>query len=149
MYPKIANFSLARLDVPNKEKLGSDSLPYYFLAPEIVDGSKQYSKKCDVFAFGMFYYHVASGIEPTIEHNNRNDFFCKIMKGEQLPSLDEIDEKHHQFIKSLWNKDPEKRPTFDWIIDNLLHNEYECWLKDVDKNDAEVKQYIQQFYAKF
>ena len=87
LYPKIANFSLARLDVPNKEKLGSDSLPYYFLAPEIIDGSKQYSKKCDVFAFGMFYYHVASGIEPTIEHNNRNDFFCKIMKGEQLPSF--------------------------------------------------------------
>ena len=90
----------------------------------------------------MLFYHVISNEEPTIINNGKMDLFNKIYHNE-LPSLNEIPGKHHKFIESMWNKDPRKRPTFEQIIDKLLHSQYECWLENVD--DDEIELYIHQF----
>ena len=145
-YPRIANFNSAKKclgnSITHEDNDFLRSVPFYCWAPEFLSGSDPYSFSVDVFAYGMLYYHVICNEEPTIENKGIIDFFIKIYKGE-LPSLDEIPANHHSFIKSMWNKDPEKRPTFEQIIDKLLHSKYECWLDNVDEN--EVESYIHQF----
>lgn len=92
----------------------------------------------------MLFYHVISNKEPTIEHKNKTDFLLKIYECKQ-PSMDPIPPKFRPFIRSLWDKDPEKRPTFDQIITKLLQSRSECWLDDVDQD--EIERYIHQFGA--
>ena len=88
-----------------------------------------------MFTFGINYIVVVA---------INNDFFIKINRGE-LPDLDEIPTRHHAFISSMWDKDPEKRPNFEEIIKKLLFSRYECWLEEVDENEIEC--YIHQFGA--
>ena len=141
--PKISGLSAARINVANNEQFGN-SIPFYFLAPELADGTMQYSFPVDVFAFGMLFYHVISNKEPMIEHRSKCDFFIKIMNGATL-NLDGIPPQFHAFIKRMCDKEPDNRPTFDDIIDKLLHSRGECWLDDVD--EKEIERYIHQFGA--
>ena len=141
--PKISGLSTARINVCNNEQYG-ESPPFYFLAPELADGARQYSFAVDVFAFGMLFYHVISNKEPMIEHRSKLDFLIKISNG-AFPSLDDIPNKFHAFIRHMCDRDPTQRPTFDYIIDKLLHSRDECWLEGVD--EQEIERYIHQFGA--
>ena len=146
LHPIIADFNAAKKchgnSITHDDEDFLKSVPSYCWAPEFISGSEPYSYPIDVFAYGMLFYHVISNEEPTIINNGKMDLFNKIYHNE-LPSLNEITGKHHKFIESMWNKDPQKRPTFEQIIDKLLHSQYECWLENVD--DDEIELYIHQF----
>lgn len=148
MHPKIADFNDAIFDHGcsnfHEDEQFFQSLPLCFIAPEFIHGSKPYSFPVDVFSYGMLFFQVISGEEPMIDHTSKDDFFIKINRGE-LPDLDEIPTRHHAFISSMWDKDPEKRPNFEEIIKKLLFSRYECWLEEVDENEIEC--YIHQFGA--
>lgn len=118
LYPRIANFDTNVLDNEKFVKLP----PLRFFAPEIIH-DEQYSFPADVCEL---FYHVFSNDVPAIKHNGEANFHYRISNGE-LPALNEkMPTRFHSFIKSMWNTNPNQRPTFEQIIEKFLHSMRKC-----------------------
>lgn len=141
LYPKIGGFDGSKMFSSELNHVDFDG-PDYCIAPEYINDDEPYSFPIDVFAYGMLFYHIITNKEPTIPHFNIGKLYSLIVKGER-PTLELVPIKYHQFISNLWNKDQNKRPTFENIIDTLLNNQEQLWLDDVDKNEVEF--YLHHF----
>jgi len=113
---KICDFGLARhMSALNTGWMQFSGTPSY-MAPEIFM-KKSYDKKIDTFAFGTLLWEIFSrqvpfeGIEPA-------DVMQKVLKEEAL-SMVNIPKRISQLIVECRDKDPNKRPAFDYIVDFL------------------------------
>ena len=124
---KISDFGLTR-QLKHKEdesvqKTQSNIGPLKWMAPESIR-SKIYSKKSDVYMFGitmheMFYgqepYHGMSGVNiatNVLFHNVRP----KIRKSTESEREYLMPEGYYELMKKCWDKNSKKRPNFDTIM---------------------------------
>lgn len=84
-----------------------------YMAPEcLIKGLSSF--KSDVYSFGMIIYTLFEKKEPDIV--NKDDQKPEIIELNLHP---EINEDIKLLMISCWNKDPEKRPSFEGIIEEL------------------------------
>lgn len=99
----------------NKGKIFG-ALPY--IAPEVLRGDK-YTQASDIYSFGMVAYEVLTGLPPyyNLVHDQR--LGQQICLGLRL-DLDKVvaPQLLKDLIKSCWDADPLRRPTFSelWIL---------------------------------
>jgi len=92
-------------------------------APEVLvkqRGKRSYSKAADVYSFGMVMFEMLSGKEPWADIHDifeLKKFVCDKHKRPKVPKT--APQPLKALIKQCWLKDPNKRPSFDQILQTL------------------------------
>ncbi|KAG0555597.1 hypothetical protein KC19_12G180600 [Ceratodon purpureus] len=115
-------------------------------APEVqkygeVEPTHELLKKTDVYGFGMVCYEVVTGKLP-FQDIFDDELKSRIEKGDLKQELpDELDPKLRGLIESCWERDPNKRPTFE-VICHLLNDARSSQLAVTTKSSG--KDYVQR-----
>lgn len=118
-YPKLTSFEFSQKvshKKPSSQLFTKYKGLYSYLAPEIIT-KHEYSKSSDVYAFSLLM-HDMMGIS-----NEASDNVFKIVTKERVKNSYLISEFYNGLIAKCSSNDPEKRPTFDEILDALRNND--------------------------
>jgi serine/threonine protein kinase len=111
----IGDFGASRLQ-SGDQNLTGESGTINYAAPELFRDDMKCSTKSDVFSFGYVAYEILTG-SPVFFYGEPPYSVMKRLFDGDLPQLPE---KHgammKELIKSCWETDPEKRPSFDAIL---------------------------------
>jgi serine/threonine protein kinase len=128
--PHLCDFGSSRLKLsagPFTQKVGT---PRY-MAPEMYD-SGEYTKKVDVFSFGLILYEIVSG-EPVFPIRiTLNRLMKQVIEGTRKPIPNFVPGWLGEIIAKCWQVDPTVRPAFSEIFDLLVDHDFVI-LNGVDK----------------
>ncbi|KAE9416605.1 hypothetical protein Angca_005034, partial [Angiostrongylus cantonensis] len=114
---KISDFGLSRPGSSYKMKT-AQKMPIKWMAPESIQ-TFTFTQKTDVYTFGVLIYEICSGIGPY--DDMRNTVVKKmIVEGKVNKFPPSTPEYIVKFVnEKLWCKDPDKRPDFASIVEQL------------------------------
>ena len=121
--PKIADFGLSKVINHDIYSLGSSSDPgikgaSLYIAPEILT-NYEYSEKSDVYAFSMIVYEIMTNEKPFKNIGNICTIWNKVNSKERPEFSFPIPQAYKTLIEKCWLHDPEKRPSFSQIVEQL------------------------------
>ncbi|KAM4810253.1 mast/stem cell growth factor receptor Kit [Rhinophrynus dorsalis] len=115
---KICDFGLAR-DIRNDSNYvvkGNARLPVKWMAPESIFHCV-YTFESDVWSYGILLWEIFSlGSSPYPRIPVDSKFYKMIKDGYRMQSPDCAPSELYEIMKSCWNSDPLKRPTFKQIV---------------------------------
>jgi serine/threonine protein kinase len=105
---------------------GGAGSPLY-MAPEVIEGTR-YSNKADIFSFGILLYELVTGKQP-LQNSGGNPFklFSKITSGAREPIPNSVESLTADLISRCWDGDPDHRPTFLEIFEELRDIRFEIF----------------------
>jgi len=113
--PKISDFGMSRvlqqdIEARTMNKIG----PIRWMAPESIE-QQVYSKKSDVWMFGILVYEIVAQCEPHI--NVQRDEVALLIRDHGLtPTIpNNCPKKLRELMQMCWTKQPEQRPNFEVI----------------------------------
>jgi len=112
---KVSDFGMSRVlqqDIEYKTKSGVG--PVCWMAPESIN-QRIFSKKSDVWMFGVLVYEIAARREP---HTDKSRLTISLEIGENFltPTIpNDCPPKLRQLMEMCWNKQPDQRPNFQMI----------------------------------
>ncbi|KAK8839971.1 hypothetical protein M9Y10_031688 [Tritrichomonas musculus] len=80
-----------------------------YLAPEVINGSN-HTKSSDVYSFASLVFQILTNQEPISQDNKHS------------PIPPSVPKCYQDLIESCWSENPEERPTFNDIVNNLKTN---------------------------
>lgn len=84
-----------------------------------------YNIKGDVYSFGMVLYELLIQIRPFKSLSQENYMYKYIYNQYRPPNKEnKIQQPYWDLIQKCWDVDPNKRPTFDDIVDELLKPDF-------------------------
>ena len=98
----------------------------YYCSPEVMDNSKNYTEKCDVYSFGIIMYEVLFEVTPysNLALDSILTLALEIIKGRRPTypedanySNDELD--FLQLMQQCWSAKPDDRPMFSEVLTRL------------------------------
>ncbi|XP_051500952.1 tyrosine-protein kinase fynb isoform X3 [Myxocyprinus asiaticus] len=112
---KIADFGLARLIEDNEYTARQGAkFPIKWTAPEAALYGK-FTIKSDVWSFGILLTElVTKGRVPYPGMNNR-EVLEQVERGYRMPCPQDCPSSLHDLMLLCWKKDPEERPTFEYL----------------------------------
>lgn len=140
---RITNFTRSRF-IPEESLLmslntsGSSS----FRAPEFMD---DYNQSVDVFAFGGLLYELTTNSPPFDEISDPYDVEMKISRGDRPEIPEKASDDLKKLIQSCWAQNPNERPTFAEIIDEMLTKKI---VIDNGRHFEEESKAVNEFYSK-
>lgn len=118
--PKITGFNISKEikdGKPTKSKKIKGTPAY--LAPEVFL-KHEYSKASDVYSFGLLLYEILTDKMPFDVNSNAIDIKRFIADQNKRPKFNKaIPKSYRHLIEKCWSQNPEERPTFDEIVQNL------------------------------
>ena len=124
---KVSDFGLSRLKNLNSisENKGRIGTPHW-MPPEIMKAGK-YEMSSDVFSYGMILWELLTGEIPYygLNPNQIIGLVADCRKIVEVPKLGHV--ALRALVKNCLIYEPEKRPSFDYIIsylDNVLHKSF-------------------------
>ena len=126
LFPKIADFGLSKILHSNSDSVSTQSTtgvkgtPIYI--PPEGWGSNECSKAGDVYAFAIIAYEIMTLEIPFKDYTYM--MLCQkvAINGERPTFKYPIPEIYQELITRCWSQDPEKRPTFEEIKEDLRNN---------------------------
>jgi serine/threonine protein kinase len=114
----IADFGTSHNEYEDRTPVGAGTV--YYAAPEMVEEDGDCTVKCDVFTFGLILYEILAH-KPVFEPNADPPLSVlrRLRAGDFAPIPDEWGTLFVNLIRSCWQKDPAKRPSFNDIFDDL------------------------------
>src|SRR5947208_10995870 len=106
-------------------------IPYQ--APEVLS-KKPYTKKSDIYSFGMIMWEFTTGKKPFYDRPHDHHLILDILKGKRSQITDDTPEFYADLMKRCWDHKPENRPTAKEI--------YNCLSKYDTHNITKEKQEI-------
>ena len=117
-----------------------------YLAPEIIE-DYSYTKAGDVYSFGIIVFEILT-TERAFSDLTFIQLLNAVVRGER-PTIDKtVPEVYRQLIERCWSQEPEKRPTFDQIVDELQHGEFISPMIDNDSYQEYIE-YVKEFKTKY
>jgi serine/threonine protein kinase len=111
----ISDFGVSRREFADYT-LTPESGTINYAAPELFREGAPYTRKVDVFAFGLVVYEVLTGTAVFPSTAYAAPILTKILSGEMPVVPDECGSLMQDLIPRCWKTEPEERPTFDEII---------------------------------
>ena len=125
LHPKISDFGMSKITSFNDSKFQSVKGikgTYIYIAPEIFS-VQTYSKEADVYAFAHIVFEIMTG-EIAFEKFNQYQILQKVAIEGYRPTIKkDVPKAYKELIKSCWSQNPDERPTFDQIVENLKTND--------------------------
>lgn len=120
--PVVGGFDV--LDPFREEAAGPSPL---FLAPEAMSEEPGEWKKCDVYSYAVFLYHMFTDSlvmddERRTHPRNQIQVLSMVSRGARLVRVPEIPDFVWEVITACWNRYPEARPSFAEIVWTLRTN---------------------------
>ncbi|KAL7721196.1 Tyrosine protein kinase transforming protein ros [Entamoeba marina] len=143
---KITDFGTSRLKqrVSKEKGLGT---PIY-VAPESY--TDNYSSASDVFSFAITAWELFYGIEPYSEFKSLFEIKEYVKSGKRLEIDDTMPESWKSWIERCWEPDPEDRPSFSVIINELSSIENVNYPElDLDVSYERIDNILQERKAKY
>src|SRR2546421_21348 len=83
-------------------------------------GDKHYSRnqKSDIYALGVLLWELSSG-RPPFENVEKHLIPLRIINGDREKPIDGTPLEYVELYTKCWNKDPESRPTIEFILETL------------------------------
>ncbi|XP_035284988.1 tyrosine-protein kinase Fyn-like isoform X3 [Anguilla anguilla] len=112
---KIADFGLARLIEDNEYTARQgEKIPIKWTAPEAALYGK-FTIKSDVWSFGILLTElVTKGREP-YPGMNKQEVLEQVERGYRMPCPQDCPSSLHELMLKCWKKEPEERPTFEYL----------------------------------
>ena len=137
LYPKVGNIGFSNLFYSLKSMAKIKELSPY-TAPEYITNG-EYSKKSEVYAFGMIVYQIITNKKP-FENFSQFEMLQRIVSHD-LPTMDDsIPKVYRDLIEKCCAFDPNDRYNFEEICKELKDND--DFLVNLE-NEDEFKQYIE------
>lgn len=122
LHPKITDFGLAKMidtfvgnmDIASNQQYQKGTLKY--LAPEVFEGICH--PKIDVYAFSLIVYELMTNLV-AYQGISTNQLIKAINLNDKPPIPNELPKSYKDLIESCWQENPDKRPTFNEILDTL------------------------------
>ena len=145
-YPKVCDFGLARC-LPNHIEPSLDMTSHIgsplYMAPELINGDDEYGKGVDVYAFAILTYEILTGRQPFYELGEKcspSEIWQKVSDGGRPKFTRDIPVKMRSFIKKCWSQDPDERPSFDEIFNELSTD---LTYSPVPVDEDEIKNFLE------
>ena len=115
-----------------KTTFGVEDTNYYYLAPEKLqvaedddnENDEVMNEKSDVYSFAMIVFEIISNERPFNKQDKSSVLIHKIINDKYRPVLsDTIPSCFKQLIERCWSSDPNTRPSFSEIVEELETNE--------------------------
>jgi serine/threonine protein kinase len=91
---------------------------FQWMAPEVINNGR-YSEKADIFSFAVILWELVAREVPYRDMNTVQVSVAVLTKG-MRPTMPRVSPPEYAtLINDCWHQDPEKRPTFDYIVDRL------------------------------
>jgi serine/threonine protein kinase len=118
-FVKVADFGLCRtLEGQSDYYIAADAqVPIKWTAPEALKSSK-FSKKSDVWSYGVLLWELFSGEIPYYQFTN-SETIEKVVQGYRLPVPENTPPEIGELMKRCWAADPSDRPSFKKIAAEL------------------------------
>jgi hypothetical protein len=119
---KICDFGLSQIQ-KTKQKLQDDDEAagsVLWMAPEVLL-KQQFDSKLDVYSFALVLWELFTRKELFPEYDSKDTFTEAIARQNIRPPLDGIHPVLQKIISQSWDRDPQKRPTFEELL-ILLQN---------------------------
>lgn len=145
-HPHICDFGISKIADESVSKIVMESFlgtPLY-MAPEILSG-ENYSYKADVFSFSILAYELITNKVPYTGIKSIHLFFNDVINGKR-PDLSIVKEpKVRNFLNKCWSNDPELRPNFDQIVEEIKGY---FFMNFMNADKKEVNDYLYFFREK-
>ncbi|KAH0793826.1 TKL family protein kinase [Histomonas meleagridis] len=113
-HAKICDFGFSRVSTENVVMTQNIGTPHW-MAPEMLSGSRNYTSKVDVYAYGILLWEMAANALP-YNGLDQSQIITFVLINNQRPTIPEgINPQLQKLITDCWDRDPSKRPTFDEI----------------------------------
>ncbi|KAK8843025.1 hypothetical protein M9Y10_025213 [Tritrichomonas musculus] len=112
------------------------------MAPELFEDEGHFSTGIDVYAFAILAYEIVSGQEPYKEKGksiSMANLVRKVLSNQRPKFVDNITEPMWELLTRCWSKDPNERPSFEEIFQELSTN-FSLFDEDVDED--EIRDYL-------
>uniref|UniRef100_H3AYZ1 Tyrosine-protein kinase n=1 Tax=Latimeria chalumnae TaxID=7897 RepID=H3AYZ1_LATCH len=112
---KVSDFGLAKVDL---KKNDNAKLPVKWTAPEALKQNKL-SNKSDVWSYGILLWEIFSYGRTPYPKMSLKDVTEQVEKGYRMASPEECPPSIYVLMKSCWEADPGKRPSFKKLKEKL------------------------------
>lgn len=126
-YPIIADFGISRIlsisDGDNINMTMNRGTALY-MSPELIKG-EQYTQKVDVYAYAMILYEICTGKIPFQDILNIGTYNIqnKVIDNIRPTIPDDVPENYQNLIKICWDPDPNVRPSFEEIVNQVTNTD--------------------------
>ena len=104
------------MEFEEEEEEGKVGTPFY-LAPELWMKPAKYGKKSDIWALGVILYEMCC-LEYPFPATKMDELERKVLNDQIKKHPIEVNREFAKFFTKMLEKDPEKRPSIEWIIYN-------------------------------
>jgi serine/threonine protein kinase len=122
---KICDFGLSQIQKTKQKIQDEDDAAgsVLWMAPEVLL-KQQIDSKLDVYSFSLVLWEIQTRADLFAEFDDKETFTEAVAVRHVRPPLDGIHPCLQTIIVKAWDKEPQKRPTFEEILDMLQR----CWI---------------------
>ncbi|XP_052814816.1 uncharacterized protein LOC128241772 [Mya arenaria] len=113
---KIAGFGPMDVDEQGGKR---ERIPIKWMAPECLKTTKNATEKSDVWSFGVVSWEIFSVGDAPYEKIGGREIPGRLKSGYRLPKPELCDKKWYDVMTQCWKADPDQRPTFKAIREEL------------------------------
>jgi len=143
---KVADFGLSKIHSGKEDDGMAGGSPFY-MAPEVLLG-RDYDIKSDVYSFGILLWEMYTREKPWHDmFENEEELISAVCDEEERPKIPgDWPQNLRELIEACWHSDPEKRPTFQSMLEKMVFEKIltEYSLQDIAGREFWVKYFLTQ-----
>jgi serine/threonine protein kinase len=127
---KICDFGLS-LMIEKKEKINTRAGSFIWMAPEALLKTP-HNEKVDVYSYGIVCWQILTNspqpYQEYLDLGSLEAFIDAVCKRKERPPLGDLPKSVKTIVRKLWDHDPDNRPGFETVIQELNAVMLECAL---------------------